>query len=1270
MKRIILILLGAVALVGLAAALGGNRLVANALDARLAPLLTRQLGLPVTIAPVEAYALSLRAKSARLVMGDPADPAVVATRVDVRLSWPALLTGTVRIVSASADDLLVNPGRWPDSNSPPPDNYRFLDQWLPADLAFNTGRYVTGSDDAYPVQDLHWRRQLVGSSVRINWQEQRQGGLVKLEAELVSLEDLLNLNDLQLSLTGAIDEVDTSRFKLAIDVRPDTQYAYTVQGTLNAIDSTLTTTATGSQRWSWPDASQSKYTDLNLGKLVTFFNVYSAPNDDETTESFLARTLPDLHLVQHKGSLTIDTIELAGEIVRNAQFDFEVDNHGVHIEPMSLDAPEATLRAALKIDNLPTGWNVSLDAKLHARKGNSIAQAFVGSEWIWETGNANVKGHGKTWGGLLYSLQGHVAADGHHRGKVNTPVTVEAVLASNPGQFDFDHLQVSVGDGHFHGSAKLSGEEQHTLTLDLTGNTLHINFLFDSDEGQPGHGVAIPEYLNVLPSVDLDWTLSVTDLHAPGLSLAKAHARLERYEEWGKLVVGAVGVTGGTLDIDFSARLPAHELNHYDLKATIQNVDLPAMFQQPNVFHSRSSGTLHFVGDGENLTELFNNLEGTTHLTVEVRPDNDWQRAAQDDEKLALDGAGRFVIEGTDIVGISLKNLDIESTEQDLTGTLSMVGTRSPWLIADLQSKKLDVYGLLDLLPKSSQAADQTDFLQSMRNLGAAQLSLEVDSLTLGDAPVSSFTMHIETQQGLIRLEDVALLTQDSQVKGKGEVSWRDTEATLDAEATLTNVNLDQFLLRNPELKPVPVNGSVQLSSHGETLSELAANFTGHIDLASSDRMQPSGDPSRQLLMTTHRLKHGVQADVKTLRLLDNYLTGTVRYTRGEKPLLDINITDGHFSLAPWETDRIEEDEETTKKAAQQQDAASSGIHRLAATSAKAVGSVLRMPFHMLSGNENTSKERLFSEDPLPLGTLRAMDLNLRVQMELLESSLLALHDLKLNGTMHDGVLGIKGQTGNLNGGTAKANITFDAKTPLPELVLQADFNDVRGLTSDNTYTRSGFVSFTAQGASTAALAGSLNGLIYLDLGPGPFDYRNAAILSSSIASQVFNTLIPGSTQQVPQLECGITVGEFKDGKGKTPYGYAIRTNQANLLGHLDVNLQKETMQLDFESRSREGVGLSVGNVISNSIEVRGSILDPYIVPRATSLAWRGWAAFMTGGLSLVAESVLKRALASENPCPPIQKLIREEMCPTNPIAASSPMMCPEDQVAKHDRQR
>ena len=73
--------------------------------------------------------------------------------------------------------------------------------------------------------------------------------------------------------------------------------------------------------------------------------------------------------------------------------------------------------------------------------------------------------------------------------------------------------------------------------------------------------------------------------------------------------------------------------------------------------------------------------------------------------------------------------------------------------------------------------------------------------------------------------------------------------------------------------------------------------------------------------------------------------------------------------------------------------------------------------------------------------------------------------------------------------------------------------------------------------------------------------------------------LIPGSRSRQPELECGATLFSFKDGIGATPYGYSLRTKEANLVGRVELDLRKETLQLEFSSSSRSGVGLSVGNV-------------------------------------------------------------------------------------------
>ena len=115
----------------------------------------------------------------------------------------------------------------------------------------------------------------------------------------------------------------------------------------------------------------------------------------------------------------------------------------------------------------------------------------------------------------------------------------------------------------------------------------------------------------------------------------------------------------------------------------------------------------------------------------------------------------------------------------------------------------------------------------------------------------------------------------------------------------------------------------------------------------------------------------------------------------------------------------------------------------------------------------------------------------------------------------------------------------------------------------------------------------------------------------------------------------------------------------ANLVGHLGVDLGRETLEMSVESRSREGLGISVGNVFSNTVQIRGPLRNPRIVPNPTSIAWRAWAAVSTGGLSILGENLLRRIGASSTPCMSLKRVLVEQLCPINPIAASSEMVCP-----------
>jgi hypothetical protein len=658
------------------------------------------------------------------------------------------------------------------------------------------------------------------------------------------------------------------------------------------------------------------------------------------------------------------------------------------------------------------------------------------------------------------------------------------------------------------------------------------------------------------------------------------------------------------------------------------------------------------------MKEVFTAMKGSANVSVDVRSDNDWHRKAVAEETLKFTGNSHLVIEKDRIVGVAIEKLDIDSIDQDLTGTLSLVAGRSPWFIADLESDKLDIDSLIAMLPASTEETSDTKLQPTLQKLGDAQASLNVKALSLFELPLQDVQVEVLTGSDLINLRELNFETRNGSLKSQGTMSWKDGNAKLEGTAELSNIDLDQFLIASKLSDHVPVSGSAKLSSEGRNIGELLSNLTGYANLESDKPGQNTAlDARRKLALKATRLEDGMEADISSLQWGETELTGTVRYRKTTPPTLDVTIHSGTLSLLPWENAYLKDAEKTKKKKASD----SATIASVARKSADYVGDVLLTPLRFLADDtdETDPGAKLFSTDPLPVSSLDTFNANVSAKLDSLVSTAVTARDINLTGKLNNGQLHLQASSGQLSQGKGEIDLAFDAKAVPPTLKLTSSFDNVRGLKNMDTYPRSGFISLESQGQSEAELAANTSGLVFLKLGKGPFDYANSVLLTANLASTVFQTLIPGIDRKKPEVECGVTVALFKDGKGVTPYGFAARTNQANLLGQVHIDLGTETMQMSLDSRGREGVGISVGSIFSNTVQIKGPLTDPSIVPDATSLLWRGWAAVMTGGLSVLGESLLKRVLASENPCKSIEKLITKELCPTNPIAASSQWVCP-----------
>ena len=378
---------------------------------------------------------------------------------------------------------------------------------------------------------------------------------------------------------------------------------------------------------------------------------------------------------------------------------------------------------------------------------------------------------------------------------------------------------------------------------------------------------------------------------------------LQRSPESGKLDIEAVGVTGGSMDLVLDSKTLADGASTVELSWELQNIDLSELFHQDYLLHSRTSGRVDFSAQGKGLNNVFRAMRGRAELDTQFRRNNnEWDRDSRPEERLELSGDAQMVIEEDRIFGIKIENLDVDSIQQDVSGTLSMVAERNPWLMAEFEAQQLDISGLIDLLPDTTAQADRTDLLQTLNELGAARLSLSAKNAVYRENTVSDLVLEITSGERLFTVDQLDFTLDGNPFKSRGGLSWKDKKAAFSAEASVNNFDLDRFLIQDPDFVHVPVSGSVNLASEGEKFTELMAKLNGKVSLAAANP-QLATEPTarRNLEMQVRRMPDGLHADVSKFQWGRNDLRGSVRYHDIERPKLEIDIEGGSLSLALWE---------------------------------------------------------------------------------------------------------------------------------------------------------------------------------------------------------------------------------------------------------------------------------------------------------------------------------------------------------------------------------
>jgi len=116
-------------------------------------------------------------------------------------------------------------------------------------------------------------------------------------------------------------------------------------------------------------------------------------------------------------------------------------------------------------------------------------------------------------------------------------------------------------------------------------------------------------------------------------------------------------------------------------------------------------------------------------------------------------------------------------------------------------------------------------------------------------------------------------------------------------------------------------------------------------------------------------------------------------------------------------------------------------------------------------------------------------------------------------------------------------------------------------------------------------------------------------------------------------FRCSALVLDMANGIVRLDPGLVVQTEKINMFSRGKVDLNDESIDLQFSTRARKGLGLSAASIVNNYLKIGGTLSNPRLVFAPKEAVVAGSAAVATGGLSALGSSLWNRIFASKNPC-------------------------------------
>jgi hypothetical protein len=282
----------------------------------------------------------------------------------------------------------------------------------------------------------------------------------------------------------------------------------------------------------------------------------------------------------------------------------------------------------------------------------------------------------------------------------------------------------------------------------------------------------------------------------------------------------------------------------------------------------------------------------------------------------------------------------------------------------------------------------------------------------------------------------------------------------------------------------------------------------------------------------------------------------------------------------------------------------------------------------------------VFGEEPLPLETLRALNVDVDIAIDRVLRQTSSSRDFSLLVNASDGEITLDNSFKGGRAGDFENQVELLAGESSAELVVKAQATGLKlgALSGQDTPdelvpTTDLSLDITASGASPRQLAASTDGKLLITQGPGRIKNDLIGKISGDLLAQLFSALNPFSKEEeYSNWDCSIFAIDFDSGEGDIE-GFLLQGEKIMVVGGGKIDLNTEKLNIEFNTKPRAGVGVSADMFVTPFVSLSGTLANPGVGVNAKGVLLEGGLALATGGLSFLYKGMLDRATAEADQC-------------------------------------